>query len=314
MMCRWWLLLAALPAAAHVVSMSTGDIAIAGAQAHYELRMPLYEVSHVQSPEHALLQHIRFFSAGREARLLRSQCAPEAARDSYICTADYEFAAPVEQLGVECTFPSITVPNHVHLLRAHLGAKEDQGIFDLTFTRTTLRFRPPTPAEIAVTQSGAGFVRALSGVAQVLFLIALVLAARGRKELLALAAMFLAGQTAAVLIVPHMAWQPAPRFVEAAAALTVAYLAVEALLLPQAGARWLVAGVMGAFHGLFFYLFVQNTGYRPELVLAGAALAELTALSILALFLLRAGPTIHRVGEGALLLCGLFWFAMRLKG
>jgi hypothetical protein len=311
---RWWLLLAVFPAAAHVVSMSTGDIAIAGAQAHYELRMPLYEVSHVQSPEHALLQHIRFFSAGREARLVSSQCAPDAARDSYICTADYEFAAPVEQLDVECTFPGITVPNHVHLLRAHLGAKEDQGIFDLTFTRTTLRFRPPTPAEIAVTQSGAGFVRALGGVAQVLFLVALVLAARGRKELLALAAMFLAGQIAAVLIVPHTAWQPAPRFVEASAALTVAYLAVEALLLPHAGSRWLVAGVLGAFHGLYFYLFVQNTGYRPELVLAGAALAELTALAILALLLLRAGLLFHRLGEAALLLCGLFWFAMRLKG
>lgn len=314
MSCRWWLLLAALPAAAHVVSMSTGDIVMDGARAHYELRMPLYEVSHVQSPERSLLQHIRFFSAGREARMLRSQCAADAARDSYVCTADYEFPAPVEQLEVECTFPSITVPNHVHLLRAQMGSKQDQGIFDLTFTRTTLRFRPPTALEVAATQSGAGFVRALGGVAQVLFLIALVLAARGRKELLALSAMFLAGQMAAVFIVPHTAWQPAPRFVEAAAALTVAYLAVEVLLLPQAGARWLVAGILGAFHGLYFCLFVQNTGFRPEPVLAGAALAELAALAILALLLLRTGALIHRAGETALLLCGLFWFVLRLKG
>jgi hypothetical protein len=310
----WWLLLAALPAAAHVVSMSNGDITIEGARAHYVLHMPLYEVSHVQSPERSLLQHIRFSSGGQEARLLRSECAADAAHDSYVCSADYEFSAPVEQLDVECTFPSITVPNHVHLLRAQMGAKQDQGIFDLTFTRTTLRFRPPTAAEIAMMQSGAGFVRALGGVAQILFLIALVLAARGRRELLALAAMFLAGQMAAVFIVPHTAWQPAPRFVEAAAALTVAYLAVEVLLLPQAGARWLIAGVLGAFHGLYFYLFVQTTGYRPELVLAGAALAELAALTILALLLLRTGVLIHRVGEAALLLCGLFWFVLRLKG
>jgi len=165
-----------------------------------------------------------------------------------------------------------------------------------------------------MTQSGAGFVRALGGVAQVLFLIALVLAARGPKELLALAGMFLAGQMAAVFIVPHTAWQPSPRFVEAAAALTVAYLAVEVLVLPQAGARWLVAGILGAFHGLYFLLFVQNTGYRPELVLAGASLAELAALAILALILLRAGPLVHRAGEAALLLSGLFWFALRLKG
>ena len=72
----------------------------------------------------------------------------------------------------------------------------------------------------------------------------------------------------------HVAWQPAPRFVEAATALAVAYLAVEILLLPQAGARWLVAGVLGALHGLYFHLFVQTTGYSPALVLLGAALAE----------------------------------------
>lgn len=304
----WWMLAAVLPAAAHVVSMSTGDINIEGTRAHFVLHMPLYEVSHVKDPEHALLDHIRFSGA----RMLRSECAP--AGDSYVCTADYEFPAPVEQLEVECTLPSITVPNHVHLLRAQLGSKQDQGIFDLTFTHTTLRFRPPTPAEIAVTQSGAGFIRALGGIAQVLFLAALAFAARTRKEVLALAGMFLAGQAVSLFLVPHTAWQPAPRFVEAAAALTVAYLAVEVLLLPQAGARWLVAGVLGVFHGLYFLLFVQTTGYRPELVLAGAALAELGALAIFALLLLRAGLLIHRIGEAALLLCGLFWFALRLKG
>ncbi len=308
----FWLVLAAIPAAAHVVSMSTGDITIQGARAHFELHMPVYEVAHVQSPERALLEHIRFSSGGREARMLDSTCAPRG--DSYVCTADYEFAAPVRQLDVECTLPAVTVPNHVHLLRAQMSGKQDQGIFDLTFTRTTLRFRPPTPAEIALTQSGAGFVRALGGAAQMLFLVALVLAARGRRELLAMAAAFLAGQAAALFLVPLASWQPAPRFVEAAAALTVAYLAVEVLLLPKAGARWLVAGVLGVFHGLYFFLFVQTTGYRPELVLGGAMLAEAAALALLALLLLRSGPLIHRLGEAALLLCGLVWFALRLKG
>lgn len=304
----WWLFVAVFSAAAHVVSMSTGDINIEGTRAHFVLHMPLYEVSHVKDPGHALLEHIRFGGA----RMLHSECAP--AGDSYVCTADYEFSAPVQQLDVDCSLHSITVPNHVHLLRAQLGAKQDQGIFDLTFTHATLRFRPPTPAEVAVTQSGAGFIRALGGVAQVLFLVALAFAARTRKELLAMGGMFLAGQAISLFLVPHTAWQPAPRFVEAAAALTVAYLAVEVLLLPQAGARWLVAGILGIFHGLYFFLFVQTTGYRPELVLAGAALAELGALAIFAFLLLRAGTLIHRIGEAALLLSGLFWFALRLKG
>ena len=146
----------------------------------------------------------------------------------------------------------------------------------------------------------------------------LVLAARTRRELLAMAAMFLAGQAASVLTMTHAAWQPAPRFVEAAAALAMAYLAVEILLLPEAGARWLVAGVLGAFHGLYFRLFVQTTGYAPALVLLGAALAEAAAIAVLALVLSRLGRLAKafrpvQVAASALLVFGMVWFLLRLR-
>ncbi len=310
--------LLAWPLTAHVMSMSSGDLAILGARARYELRMPLYEVAHVQNPERTLLEHIRF--AG--ARMARSECRADAARDTYICVADYEFAAPVDRLDVECTFAAITVPNHVHLLRASLGEKpgekRDEAIFDLGFTRATLRFRPPTATEIAITQAGAGLVRALGGTVQVLFLAALVLAARSRRELLAIAAAFLVGQAASVLTMAHVAWQPAPRFVEAATALAVAYLAVEILLLPQAGGRWLVAGVLGALHGLYFHLFVQTTGYSPALVLLGASLAQAAAVAVLALVFWRVGRMAKafrpvQVAASALLVFGMVWFLLRLR-
>jgi hypothetical protein len=314
-----WLALLAWPAAAHMMSMSSGDLTLDGARGHYELHMPLYEITHIRNPETALLEHIRFSSGGRDARQVTRECHADTVRDSYICIADYEFAAPVEQLSVECTFYAVTVPNHVHLLRAEMGAKRDEGIFDLSFTRATLRFRPPTPAEIVVTQAGAGFIRALGGLVQVLFLAALALAARGRRELLALAAMFLLGQVGSALIVPHTNWQPPARFVEAAAALTVAYLAVEILLLPQAGARWLVAGVLGGFHGLYFHLFLQTTGYHAGLVLAGAAAAEIAAIAILAVVFRQVGRRARalrpvQVSASALLVFGMVWFFLRLRG
>jgi hypothetical protein len=306
--------LAALPLAAHVMSISSGDLAILGARAHYELRMPLYEVAHVRDPEHTLLGHIRFFGA----RLVHSDCHADPASGTYLCAADYEFAAPVDHVDVECTFAAVTVPTHVHLLRASLGDKRDEALFDLGFTRATLRFRPPTAAEIAITQAGAGFVRALAGTVQVLFLAALVVAARSRRELLAIAGMFLAGQTASVLAMAHVAWQPAPRFIEAATALGVAYLAVEILLLPQAGARWLVAGMLGALHGLYFHWFVCTTGYSPALVLAGAALAQASAIAGLALVLSRVGRMAKafrpvQVAASGLLVFGMVWFLLRLR-
>jgi hypothetical protein len=313
-----WLALLAWPGWAHMMSMSSGDLTVEGARAHYELRMPLYEIAHVADPEHGLLDRIRFSSGGREAKRVAESCRADRAHGVYVCTADYDFAAPVERVDVECTYYAVTVPNHVHLLRAEMAGKQDRGIFDISFTRATLRFRPPTPMETAATEAGAGFIRALGGLVQVLFLAALVLAARSRPELLALTAMFLAGQITSVLAMPHTGWQPAARFVEAAAALTVAYLAVEILWLPRAGARWLVAGVLGGFHGLYFHLFLQTTGYRPDFVLAGAAAAEIIAIAILALvfsLVNRVARALHpvQVSASALLVFGMAWFILRLR-
>ncbi len=316
---RILLLLLAIPAGAHVVSMSSGDLTVEGSRGHYELRMPLYEIAHVQNPETTLLEHIRFAGGGHTAKLLSTVCRTDTATDSFVCAADYDFGGPPERIDVECTFAAVTVPNHVHMLRAQMGEKHDQAVFDRAFTEASLRFRPPTAAEVAISEAGAGFVRALGGVAQILFLAALVLAARSRRELFALIAMFLAGEAASVLGTSHITWQPAARFVEAATALTVAYLAVEILLLPKAGARWLVAGALGTFHGLYFYLFIQTSGYRPGWVLAGAGVAEIAALAILALLFSRVGRLAKalrpvQISASALFVFGIVWFVMRLRG
>ena len=313
-----WLALAASPGWAHMMSMSSGDLTVEGARAHYELRMPLYELAHVADPAHGLLDRIHFSAGGREAARVAQSCRTDQPDGVYVCTADYDFGAPMDRVDVECTLTAVTVPNHVHLLRAEMAGKHDQAVFDLSFTHATLRFRPPTPLETAATESGAGFIRALGGLVQLLFLAALVLAARSRRELLALTAMFLAGQIASALAMLHTGWTPAPRFVEAAAALTVAYLAVEILLLPKAGARWLIAGVLGGFHGLYFHLFLQTTGYQPAFVLAGAGVAELIAIAVFALLLSRItrfARALHpvQISASALLVFGMAWFVLRLR-
>ena len=98
-----WLALAASPGWAHMMSMSSGDLTVDGARAHYELRMPLYEMAHVADPAHGLLDHVRFSSAGREAKRVAQSCRTDQAGGVYLCTADYDFGAPVERVDVECT-------------------------------------------------------------------------------------------------------------------------------------------------------------------------------------------------------------------
>jgi hypothetical protein len=313
------LILAISPLRAHVMSMSTGDVTVQGNRAHYELRMPVYEIAHVKNPDTSLFEHIRFSTAGQEGRLTQKTCREDMSQGSYLCDAEYEFSVPVDRLDVECTFHSVTVPNHVHLLRAQKDGKNDQAIFDFSSTKSQIRFNPPTATEIAVTETGAGLVRAVGGLVQILFLATLALAARSRRELAALAGMFLLGQIAAAAITPRTTWDPAPRFVEAATALTIAYMAVEILALPQAGKRWLIAGALGVFHGLYFALFLRTTGYSPAYVLAGAAMGEVALIVLFAFVFSRigrlaAGMRPVQVSAGLLLGIGMFWFFERLRG
>ncbi|MBV9508640.1 MAG: HupE/UreJ family protein [Acidobacteriia bacterium] len=313
-----WFFLAVWPAAAHVMSMSSGDLTVDGTHAHYELRMPLYEVAHITNPDHSIFDNIHFASGLRQARPLTEQCRTDNASNTYVCAADYEFANPPDAIDVNCRFASITVPNHVHLLRAAMGGKRDQAVLDLSFPKATLRFRPPTPLETVVTETGAGFIRAWGGMVQILFLAALVLAGRSLKEMAALSGMFLAGQAVSVLVLSHSAWQPAARFAEAAAALTIAYLAMEILLLPQAGARWMIAAILGAFHGLYFDLLLRETNYNALYVLGGADLAELIAIAGIWALLSQIKRVAHvlrpvQVSASALLAFGMVWFFLRLR-
>ena len=172
-------LLIVLPSSlvAHMVSMSSGELKVEGDRAHYELRMPMYEVAHVHQPEHTLLEQVRI----KGAKQVNPSCREE--QGTYVCTADYQFPAPPDVFEVDCTLARVTVPNHVHLLHAYRGDKSDQAVFDLSFTSAEIRFRPPTAFETAAREFSSGFMRAAGGLAPLLFLASLALAGRTRREL-----------------------------------------------------------------------------------------------------------------------------------
>ncbi len=302
---------------AHMVSMSTGELKVEGNRAHYELRMPAYEAAHVQNPQRSLLEHIQFTSAGKRGRESAATCSDQ--QGTYICTADYEFPAAIDSLKIDCTFASITVPNHVHMLRAYRGDKVDQAVFDLSFTTAEIRFRPPAFWEIAVHEGGAGFLRAVGGLAPLLFLLSLVLAARTRRELVMLTLAFVSGETVACALVPRLSLQISPRFIEAAAALTIAYLAFEIVLLPASGQRWLIVGVLGLIHGTYFSLFLTSSGYQLWLFLTGVILAELVVIAAFAFGVHRLLAVIRipravPLAASVLLTVGVVWFFVRLRG
>lgn len=278
----WLAALIALPAAAHVVSMSSGELTVNGRNATYVLRMPVYELQHVTNPQSQLLDHVRF----EGARLVSSACAP--AQDTYVCTGQYEFSTPIPNaVEIECTLYQVTVPNHVHLLHAVQGPNGDQVVFDQTFTKAEARFHPPSRAELIARGVAAGIGRLVTSLAAMLFLAALALAARSVRETALFIVLFVAGEWIASPLAPRIPLSFSPAFLESAMALTTVYLAIEILLLPVSTARWIAIPVLGLVHGLNFAAF-------PVTYLAGASFTQVTLVAVATAGALRFPPTGRR--------------------
>jgi hypothetical protein len=184
----------------------------------------------------------------------------------------------------------------------------DQAVLEVTSPEAEIRFVPLGPAEAAYQQFSAGARRAAAGPPQILFLIALVVAARSLWEFGALSAAFAIGQGLALF----SGSVPSPKFVEAAAALAVAYLAVEIVFLPDARHRWAVVGLLGILQGLAYTALVDASHFSPGWVLTGALLVELLVLGAAGLIWNRLPVRPARPIGWVMLAIGVAWFGWRL--
>jgi hypothetical protein len=299
------------------MSMSNGELSLDGDHAVLSIRVPDYEVQPLADRDQALLGAFILRVDGQELERSEGACAANETDGSYDCTSRFAWPAEAAVVEVECDLPDAVAVNHVHVLRAVSPDGAEQQVFDYASRRQTFRFRPMGLAERIMSEAKAGAVRILLGPAQMLFLFALVVAARGRQELVQMTAAFLATLGATAVAVSVLGWQPPPGFADAAGALTIAYLAVETLTLPEAGGRWLVAGGMGAFHGLYFGVFLQQASMSPAAVLLGVLTMTVLVLALLYALAMRLsrdfGETLFRKAcAGMLCLIGVGWFVARL--
>ncbi|MCX6613390.1 MAG: AI-2E family transporter [Acidobacteria bacterium] len=92
---------------------------------------------------------------------------------------------------------------------------------------------------------------------------------------------FIAGATAAFLIVLPDKFYATPGFFELATAISLSYIALEHLFFPKAGGKWIVAAVIGAIEGTALAILARPTGQGAVAFGAGNLIAAL-ALSLLA--------------------------------
>lgn len=306
-------LLWACPAFGHVLSVSQGTLQVDGFLVRYELRMPLTEAPDGPQRQDALLDAFEVRFEGELGKRSEERCREDPGQGILACDATYRFAESPEEVEVRCDFPSVTVPHHIHILQSGEGEVARQTVFDITLKEAEVRFTPPTYREVVSTALAAGARRAVTSPELLLFLVALALAGRARRELAACAGAFLAAQGSVAVAAGVLGWIPPSRFLEAAAALTVAYLASEVLFLPESTSRWLVCGAMGCFHGLFFAAFLDSAKMAPQHFLPGALSVEaLLALALGALRLRFAAKRGEQLVALLLLVGGLSWFGLRL--
>jgi len=280
--------------------MSSGELHVEGRIASYELRIPMYELTHVTHPETALLDQLKFEGARRTS----SKCQEQDG--TYICRADYEFDRPVpDKIEVECTLFQVSVPKHVHLLYAVQGPNSDQQVFDQSFRQAEVRFHPPSSAELIAKAAAAGIARIFKSVSGLLFLAVLVLAARNTREMGILTIAFLAGEWLARPLSSRIPMSFSPEFLEAVLALTVAYLAAEIVFLPDSQARWAMVPILGIAHGLPFAAF-------PPSYLTAASTTQAILLVVLWLVVRKVPASWRRPIAGGLLVGGIGWIVRML--
>jgi len=247
------------------------------------------------------------------------------------------FDCPDRALGVEISLTLLDRLTTGHRHAAHTSAVDSAQTAAIYFGEQRHFSLPPSAAERAEPRAHAprglgafvrlGFEHILSGADHVAFLLALVLSAERVSSLIRAISAFTVAHSLTLGLVVLKVCAPPVSLVEAAIALSVAYVGVENLLGVDASKRWRLAFAFGLAHGFGFAGALSEASF-PASELVGTLLlfnvgVELGQLALLAgivplLYLLRRSPRFCaqflRASSAAVVGSGLFWFATRCFG
>src|SRR3989454_3697717 len=198
-------------------------------------------------------------------------------------------------------------------------------------------------------QAALGFImlgigHILSGIDHLLFLLCLVIPLRGLRQVLPIITAFTVAHSITLLgsaydLAPAGAWFPP--FVETVIAASIVYMALENIVGPNLGRRWLVTGLFGLVHGFGFSyglkenfqfagrhllvsLFSFNVGIEIGQILVLAVVLPALALLLRHVLVGRVGTIIlsalaahtgrHLMGERAHVLWKVQWPALDAGG
>lgn len=239
--------------------------------------------------------------------------------------ASLAFAAqkPIGALSIQVRALQDLYSDHRNLAEIDWGARTEQFVFQHGSRYEAARAGRSlwrTAREFTLL----GVEHIFTGYDHILFLFGLLLGGRGFKSLVAIVTSFTLAHSLTLALAAFGVVQPQSRAIEAAIALSVAYVGAENLLVKQVRGRWKITFAFGLVHGFGF----ANVLREMELPRAGLALSlftfnlgvEVGQVVIVALFwplLLALDRTpyrrlVMRLASTVIVAFGLFWLVERV--
>ena len=336
---------------AHSSSISYVEIAVAARTVRVTLQLShrdLYQaigIDQERAVERAEVERARaqlcdYVAARVHVKNGEADCAADRPALGFADKSDGFFAVVGVDYVCKRTAADVTItydlffdrdPMHQALARVALpGQPERQHVFRGA-ARTLRLDRPVSLFDHLRDYLLLGMEHIFSGYDHLAFLFGLLLVATtrglrgGGRYILGVVTAFTVAHSV-TLIAAGLGWVRLPaRFVESAIALSIAYVAVENLVVRQPKHRWLVTFLFGLVHGFGFASVLAEIGLPPRGVIpsllsfnVGVELGQLTVVGAVAPILLwlvpryRQSARVRTIGSVGLLLLASFWFFERV--
>ena len=171
-----------------------------------------------------------------------------------------------------------------------------------------------------------GIEHIATGYDHVLFLVALLLVGGGLRSLVAVVTAFTVAHSVTLTLAVLDVVELPSRLVESAIALSIAWVALENLVIDRAAGRWRITFAFGLMHGFGFASVLREMHLPREGLIAsllafnlGVEAGQLVVVLLTHPLIVAVGRSRHRrafvaVASGAILVIALWWFAERAFG
>lgn len=235
----------------------------------------------------------------------------------------YRVAREIGDITIQVSALTDLYADHRHLSEIAFGGRKDQFVFQHRNTYTA-RLERIQSWQTARSFLLLGIEHIFTGYDHILFLFGLLLVGKGLRNLIAIVTSFTVAHSLTLSLATLGVVQPASWTVEAAIALSIAYIGLENLFVKNVRHRWRMAFVFGLIHGLGFANVLRHMDLaRGALALSlftfnvGVEIGQIAIVAMMWPVLRYVERTpyrvpVVRVASAVIVACGLFWFWQRI--